>query len=52
MTKKLALFALVSVSLLAPFVAIAGLPDGPVSGPPGWTCTAKGGRVTCVRTQG
>lgn len=25
------------------------LPDGPVASPPGWTCTASGGKVTCVR---
>ena len=29
----------------------ATLPDGPVAGPPGYTCTALGGRVTCVKTQ-
>lgn len=27
------------------------LPDGPVASPPGWECTASGGKVTCVRTQ-
>ena len=49
MKKNLALFALMSLALLAPLAASAGIPDGPVAGPMGWTCTAKGGKVTCVR---
>jgi len=42
-------------ALLSSSVAFADgpatLPDGPVAGPPGYTCTALGGRVTCVKTQ-
>lgn len=25
------------------------LPDGPVESPPGWSCTASGGVVRCVK---
>lgn len=52
MKKRLALFAIISLFLLAPIAAVAGLPDGPVAGPAGWICIAKGGRVTCVRQPG
>lgn len=49
--KKLMLPALLGLVLLAPFATLAqSIPDGPVASPPGWSCWAQGGRVTCVRT--
>ncbi|BAV96611.1 hypothetical protein [Lysobacter enzymogenes] len=49
--KKLILSGLIGIALLAPFATIAqSIPDGPVASPPGWSCWAKGGKVTCVRT--
>ncbi|MGH8031154.1 MAG: hypothetical protein ACREO8_02025, partial [Luteimonas sp.] len=40
----------IGLAMLVPAVAFAqNLPDGPVAGPPGWSCSAKGGRVLCVR---
>lgn len=40
---------LVSGVALASGTTPPTLPDGPVAGPPGWSCTASGGKVTCVR---
>lgn len=48
--KMMALLVLATAGLIASGGVFAqSLPDGPVASPPGWSCTASGGRVTCVR---
>ncbi len=50
-TARAVLFAFVFVIAAPVLAADSGpsLPDGPVPSPPGWSCTASGGAVVCVR---
>ena len=46
--------AIVMLTLATPLIAFANttpptIPDGPVASPPGWSCSASGGVVTCTR---
>jgi hypothetical protein len=48
--KKTASLMLLAACIIGPSVAIAqSIPDGPVASPPGWSCYASGGVVTCIK---
>ncbi|MNU97805.1 hypothetical protein D3C71_878930 [compost metagenome] len=48
--RKLAVAAFAVCSSLTAGVVLAHtLPDGPVASPPGYSCSASGGVVTCIK---
>lgn len=44
-----ALFGANALAQEAPSDGPGTIPDGPVESPPGYTCSASGGRVTCEK---